>query len=999
MKILRYLSFFVAAAVALSSCQKDPKDVFSTDAVAPAMNANDVVLLTENTLNEDVAYSWSPARNFGEVTYTLYMSFSSKDVKLTETAELYYTINKGDFRDLLNENYTLPANENYSIDLYVVATNTNGEKLTSDRITSAIFVSGELVAPVLKAGADAQAAIVLTIDEVKEVALLEWEAARVGYNIPITYEVSLSYGVEGEERGVSYVGITETKFALNSANLNNMLRAEGYTDEAATLTFGLCAYYSVETPSETEGEEPTVELFEIKAEETVTVSVTTYEPENAVIAVGAGVPAEGLILDLDIKDAVELLTWTPANLGEGLDLNYEVLAQVSGSGKEPFVVGGTIKLQSEWAKEETPATFAEEAEGDVETEPETTVDEYAIRVKHDEFNTQLLANGAKTLEPCTIELSVRATAGEANTVSDVVTISATPCRPLFPDFIYVVGDFCDLNWDKTADISPILKPVGPSTPGLYSGIVTFEGATLGAKLYYIDAKYEKVFLGGETRDLESPFTYALGTGDNISFGNESGTADATNEGDSYILFVDLANSLMIAHKLESVGLIGEFNGWGAQANFTYNPETFSYELKNQSVTGGCKLRMNDSWGSVHDGELSDPGYNLGGDIADMTYGGSDITLEAGAYDFSISFANDTNFALSYNLVGEAVEPEKPEVEVYGLVGTANNWGNPTVEGDDTTTQPDAVLEAYYGDWTLCKNYVLAADNAFKVRVNNTWGKDFGAAGDSVFTLTVGETTTLVAGGQNLTVAAGEYDVYFNITSLDIILVAAGSADPTIPSDAKAVKLYADVSVTDWTECSIYCYGGDLGDYTGLWPGAAMTLENGKYVYEFDLYAYGKSVNVVLNNNNNGSQTMDITNLVLDADVTIALTEVVGGKYSYTVNGVAPGLPTFPEGTTFGLIGSYNSWAEPDVDLVARGDGWYVHTGLVLDADAEILVRLNDKWDEKFGGDGSALVIGSENTLVYGGANMTIPAGTYDFYFNPSNAKLFVVVTGAADPTL
>lgn len=1015
MKILKYLSFFVAAAVALSSCQKDPKDVFSTDAVAPVMNANEVVLLTEDTFQEDVTYSWSPARNFGDVNYTLYMSFDAKELKLIETAELTYSINKEAFHTLLNENFTLPSNDNYSIDLYVVAANTNGETLKSDPISSLIFVSGELVAPVLKAGADAGANIVLSIDEVKDLALLEWEPARFGYNIAISYEVALTYVGEEDAEPVKYDGITDTKFALNSAELNSMLRAAGYVDAPAELSFALRAYYTYEVPAEgepAEGEEakPVVKVIEAKAEDTVTVKVTTYEPKTSELALGAGVPAEGLALNLDVKDAVELLTWGPANLGEGLELSYEVLAKVVGSDKEAFVVDGTIKTQKEFAEddkaaaeedkdadkeedkdategeENTPATFEESA-------PEAVV--YAIRVLHDAFNSQLLANGAKAQEPCEVEFYVRAKSGNVEAVSEAVKANVTPCRPLYPEFIYVVGDFCGLNWGNTADLSPILK-ADSTKPGMYSGVVTFEGATYGAKLYYINAKNEQVWLGGETSDVESPYTYVLGDA-NITFGNEPGVKDETNEGDSYILIVDLVNNLMIAHKVETVGLIG--NGdWNNQNNFTYNPETYSYELKNVSVTSAFKVRMNDGWGDWHNGTLSDPGYNLGGAIEDMTYNGSDITLDAGAYDFSICFADNTNFALSNKLVGEAVEPE---VEVYGLVGTANNWGNPTVEGDDSTAQPDAVLEALHGDWTLCKNYKLEADNAFKVRVNNAWGKNFGATGEvEPYEVTAGVATALVSGGKNLTVAAGEYDVYFNTTSLDIILVAAGSADPTIPSDAKAVKLYADVSVTDWTECSIYCYGGDLGEYTGTWPGTAMTLEDGKYVYEFAADAYGKSVNVVLNNNGKGSQTMDISNVVLDADVTIALTEVVGGKYAFTVNGVAPGLPAFPEGTTFGLIGTFNNWSAPDTDLVARGDGWYVHTGLQVAANEEILIRLNDAWDAKFGNDGSVLNIGNENILTYGGENMKIAdAGTYDFYFNPSNAKLFVVVAGAADPTL
>ena len=100
-------------------------------------------------------------------------------------------------------------------------------------------------------------------------------------------------------------------------------------------------------------------------------------------------------------------------------------------------------------------------------------------------------------------------------------------------------------------------------------------------------------------------------------------------------------------------------------------------------------------------------------------------------------------------------------------------------------------------------------------------------------------------------------------------------------------------------------------------------------------------------------------------------------------------------TTYGLLGDFNGWGD-DVDLVARGAGWYVTEGLAVTA-GKLLIRLNDAWDEKFGNDGSTLVIG-ENTLTYGGADMLIEAGTFDFYFNPSSSKLFLVNAGDEDPT-
>jgi hypothetical protein len=157
---------------------------------------------------------------------------------------------------------------------------------------------------------------------------------------------------------------------------------------------------------------------------------------------------------------------------------------------------------------------------------------------------------------------------------------------------------------------------------------------------------------------------------------------------------------------------------------------------------------------------------------------------------------------------------------------------------------------------------------------------------------------------------------------------------------------------------------------------------------------GATVNVIFSNGE-GDQTVDINGVVLSDDVVITLTDNEGGKWNATVNGETPAEPEKPAETTYGLIGEFNGWADPDVDLVARGDGWYVATGVTMSG--EFLVRFNDKWDEKFGNDGSEVVVG-ENTLTYGGNNMKIAAGTYDFYLNPTTAKLFVANAGDEDPT-
>ena len=431
---------------------------------------------------------------------------------------------------------------------------------------------------------------------------------------------------------------------------------------------------------------------------------------------------------------------------------------------------------------------------------------------------------------------------------------------------------------------------------------------------------------------------------------------------------------------DQIGIIGDFNGWAEDVFMEYNAKWARFYADVEiSADGGLKFR-------------ADAGWDLNWGV-DCAQGGDNISVAAGKYRVYfnpvsglIEFSASKYGTEEDTAANGGTEPEPtPTEKVYGLVGTINGWGG----------EADLVLAAHNGDWVAYKNFTVTADDQFKIRVNSDWGENYGADAEAEpFVLAAGETYTLVGNGKNMAVAGGSYDVYFNIATAEFVMVEAGAADPTLPSDAKGVKLYADVRAAGWDTCNLYSWG-DLGDFAGGWPGAAMTLEGDYYVWAFDATAYGKSINVVLNNGN-GDQTVDLTGIVLDADVMIILTDNEGGKWNATLNGEAPVEPEKPAETTYGLIGDFNGWGS-DVDLVARGDGWYVTEALTFDAEGKLLIRLNDAWDEKYGNDGSKLVMG-ENTLTYGGADMWIDAGTFDFYFNPASSKLFVVVAGAEDPT-
>ena len=446
------------------------------------------------------------------------------------------------------------------------------------------------------------------------------------------------------------------------------------------------------------------------------------------------------------------------------------------------------------------------------------------------------------------------------------------------------------------------------------------------------------------------------------------------------------------YSFNQVGVVGELNGWGGDEVMEFNAAKRRFYVDIENFSGEFKFRADAAW--------------------DMNWGGGAFGIEgdnlkveeAGNYRVYLYLSNSAEqyYELNADMYGKEEptggqitdDPEPtPTEDVYGLVGTHNGWGS-----------GDTVLAAHNGDWLAAKGFECAEGNEFKIRVNEDWAVNYGGDSDAdgLFAITAGEKYTLVSGGKNLTVAAGSYDVYFNKTSFEFIAVVAGSTDPTLPSDAKAVKLYADVTATGWTNCNIYGWG-DLGDYGGGWPGTALTTEtvDGKeyYTFSFGVEAFGKTVNIIFNNGS--EQTVDITNVVLDKDFIFTLTEKDGsGKWLVTLNGEAPVTPEPPTELVYGLVGTINGWGgSADIAFEAIGDGGYKLLGQVLTTADEVKIRANNEWNDaaNYGLEAAGtLEVNAANPLVCGGgsANMKVVAdGTYDLYFYPAELTLYCMEAG------
>ena len=547
--------------------------------------------------------------------------------------------------------------------------------------------------------------------------------------------------------------------------------------------------------------------------------------------------------------------------------------------------------------------------------------------------------------------------------------------------VWVIGNYCGWSHDKTQFLFDY-----NSTGTTFAGVVDFAGAD-GVSMAADGFKLTGVAGWDDTCNwgLEDNTT-AEAEAASLQLITGGGSQDIKAYAKRFYGFEFDKTTLVLKKSwgADQIGIIGLNGDWETDIVMEYNPKwTRFYADIEAPADTEMKFRADAAWD-----------LNWGVDCAQ---GGGNIPVAAGNY--RVYFNPATGLiefnASAYGKTEDTTqggntepEPEGPvtEPDRWGVVGTFTEWGK----------QADLYMSEVAENLFVRMGVTVTDADAFKVRFNNDWNINYGAAGDvEPFAVTVGEELTLVSGGKNLSAPAGTYDIFFNIVDFKIWVMPEGEAPGGV--EVKDIKFYADVTATGWTNCNIYGWG-DLGEYGGTWPGTALSTEtiDGKeyYAYTFDASAIGKTISVIFNNGS--EQTVDIKDIVLDKDYIFTLTEKdANGKWLAAINGEAPVEPEKPAVTTYGLLGDFNGWGD-DVDLVARGDGWYVTEALSVTA-GKLLIRLNDAWDEKFGNDGSTLVIG-ENALTYGGADMLIEAGTYDFYFNPATSKLFLVNAGDEDPT-
>ena len=487
-----------------------------------------------------------------------------------------------------------------------------------------------------------------------------------------------------------------------------------------------------------------------------------------------------------------------------------------------------------------------------------------------------------------VELYIVAAVGNQRVESNAFTVSITPtsAEKVYP-MIYMPGSYQSWNPADAATKFQVLYEFAGG--GVFEGIADFGASNDTAREWKFTKEANWDFDWGVKKDEAQEAEAAELT----LINNEGGDRDnikAFTAKRFYHFTLD-TNSGVLKHNysFDQVGVVGAFTNWadGQDKVMEFNAAKRRFWVDIENFSGEFKFRTDGSWTkNWGGGAFGEEGDNLN-------------CAEAGNYRVYLYLSNsaEMKYELNADMYGQTEPvggqtPETPdtpdtpdtpaekEPNRWGLVGTITGWGE----------KPDFYMDEVGTDLYVRRGVALTTADSFKIRFNDEWkdDKNYGLETAGVVELNVGFAVITSGGSGDMKVPAdGTYDVYFSPAEEKVWVMTEGQ----VPSDItlKSYKLYVDVTATGWEFCNIYVWDDNNVNYAGGWPGTALTLEDGKYVWTAPAEVTGKTINVIFNNKNGdaGEQTADIKGVVINQDHTF----VVNADLSYTMDGEAPAPPT------------------------------------------------------------------------------------------------------------
>lgn len=631
-KYLKYIAIAAITLMAATGCQDDPEDTFSTAPVAPSLQNNGSILMTQNTMDEPIRWAWTAARFLkGDVTYSLFVRYGQEEPVQVggSTTALTLTMGKTEFRTLLEGITAIPENSTFDLNFYVEAAD-----------AEAVYKSAELMMTVYSYGnfisavaTPAESEVTLDINNLtEELTLLTWEPARLNYNEAITYDVLISCG--GEEPLVAATGLTETSCTFTVDTWNELFVSAGAVEGAASeVTFTVKAY----SPSCEEG----------LPSSPVTMTVTTYKANFPYYVYLKGtdkqIPqswsqkglfecfinfTEAATFTFEDRDA-QVEYGGDAQFADDANGNLVASGALTESGSAISVKTGLYRVSANLkfktfilVKIESMGMIGNATPGGWDAETPMTYDvasntftlkttlteggEYKYRANN---NWGYAIDGEGSFSDGTPNIVFDKATGEYNVTLDVSKhpYMAKIVSAAFPteEFIYVPGNH--QAWDPST--APALRSLEMN--GIYTGFSRLDGEF-------------KFTLARNWEDGEYNSTHFTDYSEGLAPASGSTNINMANPG-FYYIEADVMTQSLKATLIESWGLIGAATpgGWDSETRMTYDAEKGCWSCTVTLTAGEMKLRANGSW---------DSGVDLGGSLDDLVFKGNNINVtEAGTY--------------------------------------------------------------------------------------------------------------------------------------------------------------------------------------------------------------------------------------------------------------------------------------------------------------------------------------------------------------------------------
>ena len=1054
MKIFRYLTALVVALVAFTACEQDQTDMISKDAVAPVMDEHAAILMTKPTSDETVSFTWKAARNLpGTVTYHLYTEKDGQELAMGSTEATFYTLSKAALRQSLLDGFNLDGNENFSINVFVVADN-GAQSKQSASIAVTCYVWGEFVAPEVTVDDEIAAGLVLNDGFDGKQTLISWSEAKFESGQEVTYKVEI---VKGDgSRVLVAEKLADTSYATTHPAFNTLLLKAGYAKDTQHTIQLVVTAFAAETPDY---------YAESLESAPVSIKVTTYTPAypDFLYLVGGfnglnwketaevsprltGDPNTGIYHGIVtiyngnakffyINPRTGLEVW----VGGALDNYVWSLDSTEGAADMSFS-NGTYILYVDLANNTMyyrtvdvvgligSATFNGTA-GDWSADVEFTFNEETLAweikglaVNNTEGAFKARVNKAWG-DPNSEEMGYNFGLVNASTPDLTALVhngSDIPATAVGQGTFDVVMNFAGANnyamtWTKTGEAEEIIpddkvyglcgehngwgntadpKFVAAAEEGWYV-LKGFE-ATAGQqfKVRVNDAWSEGWGVSAEVRVGETYTLEAGGMDNNLKWA-ESGVYDIYWNPTTLQLYVT-------AGVATTYNLVGSMNGWDVTAT-TYDManHTDGYKVIKGvafAEAGEFKIAENHAW-AISYGLQAGTTLTIGEATTLTADNGGNIGIAAGEYDVYFNPSTKVLYVVTAGADDPTVAPE-PVEDVYSIAGTCNGWGD---------TDMVKASNGFY----LLQNVEFVAGGEFKFKRNKDWG-DANCWGVAEGTsIKIGEQIALVQPGVNIIVPEeGAFDIYFNPSTSKAYVVVAGSEDPTAPTGS--TSMYGLVGVHNGWGGSPDVKFTDKGNGEHVLLGQTLTAGDGFKIRANDewndaenygispsgIVAIDTEIKMTLGS---GSQDMKVeTTAVYDLyfyPAQLKLYVMTAGKSPADAG--EPVTPPAPSGDVYSVAGTCNGWS--DTDMEQSGNGVYKLANVTFADGAEIGFKFkkNHSWAD---GDcwgvaeGTTVTLGQPISLIQPGANIPVAAGTYDLYFIPASSTAYVVTAGSADPT-